>query len=373
MADRPGAMRFGKHPRQLVRETRFFNSGPPPELLRGHPVTPTELFFTRNHAGVPSVEPASYRLSVAGLVEQPLELTLDQLRADYPADTVAATIACAGLRRDELMNIRPIPGEVAWSTEPVSTGVWHGVRLADVLATARPTAGARHVAFTGLDEVERHGNRFGFGGSIPLTKALADETLLAWELNGAPLPPVHGYPLRAVVPGYIGARSVKWLASIRLQEEPTENYFQSHAYRLFPPEVNADTVVWEQGIALGDMPLNSVIWSPETDARVPSGPVTVSGWACASGGRTIERVELTWDGGATWHRADLPDSRDPWSWTLWNTDLALPSGTYVAAVRAWDSDGNTQPDDPATLWNFKGYANNAWHRVRFSVAPDQSA
>jgi sulfite oxidase len=176
-----------------------------------------------------------------------------------------------------------------------------------------------------------------------------------------------------VVPGYIGARSVKWLASIRLQEEPTENYFQSHAYRLFPPDVNADTVVWEQGIALGDMPLNSVIWSPEADARLVSSPVTVSGWACGSGGRTIERVELTWDGGATWHRAELEPSQDPWSWTLWKAELALPSGIHVVAVRAWDSDGNTQPDDPAALWNFKGYANNAWHRVRFSVGRDQSA
>ena len=102
---------------------------------------------------------------------------------------------------------------------------------------------------------------------------------------------MHGFPLRAVVPGYIGARSVKWLSYINLQQAPSENYFQSKAYRLFPPEVDADNVVWEQGVALSDMPLNSVIWSPETDARLPSGPIQVSGWACANRGRSVERVE----------------------------------------------------------------------------------
>ncbi len=205
---------------------------------------------------------------------EPLSLSLEQLRRDYPVETVPATISCAGLRRDELIAVRPIPGEVVWGAEPVSNGVWRGVSLARVLETAGIRPEARHAAFTGLDEIEREGKRFGFGGSIPLSKAMAEETLLAWEMNGAPLPPVHGFPLRVIVPGYIGARSVKWVTNIHLQTTPTANYFQSHAYRMFPPEVDATSVVWEQGVALSDMPLNSVIWSPQDRGQVAAGQGT---------------------------------------------------------------------------------------------------
>jgi sulfite oxidase len=205
-----------------------------------------------------------------------------------------------------------------------------------------------------------------------MTKALADETLLAWELNGAPLPPVHGFPLRALVPGYIGARSVKWLTSITLQPEPSANYFQSRAYRLFPPEVDASSVVWEQGRALGESPINSVIWSPEAEHYLVAGKHRVSGWAWTGNGHPIERVEVSADGGGVWQPATLDVSRSPWSWTLWHLDLPLAEGHHTLAVRAWDAGGNSQPEDPQALWNFKGYANNAWHRVAVHVAPGAS-
>ena len=368
MPERKSAMPFDKHPRQLVREEHWFNSGPPADLLRCHPVTPTELFFTRNHGTVPEVDAGSYRLAVTGGVAHPLHLSLDQLQRDYPAASVVATISCAGLRRDELIAVRPLPGEVPWGTEPISTGVWTGARLADVLAKAKPLRGATYAAFLGLDEVQRHGERFGFGGSIALAKALAEETLLAYQLNGAPLPPVHGFPLRALVPGYVGARSVKWLSRITLQAEPSDNYFQAKAYRVFAPTIDADNVVWEQGIPLADTPLNSVIWSPEPEALLTPGPLQVSGWACASGGSTIERVEVSWDGGVSWRRTELQAQRSPWAWCLWNVELELSLGYHTLMVRAWDSAGHTQPEHPAELWNFKGYANNAWHRVPVRVA-----
>ena len=168
--------------------------------------------------------------------------------------------------------------------------------LREVLAATEPEAGARHVALTGLDETERHGHLLSFGGSIPLDKALQAEVLLAYEMNGRPLPPVHGAPLRLVVPGYIGARSVKWLSRLTLQAEPSSNYFQAKAYRLFPSTMDASNVVWEEGLMLGSFNVNSLICEPVGDATLPAGPVTIRGWAFA-GEREVARVDLSVDGG----------------------------------------------------------------------------
>ena len=252
---------FGKRPGTLIRQESPFNAGPPPDRLRASFVTPVEDFFVRNHGGVPEVDAASFRLTVGGAVERPLELSLAELDR-FPRRELTATLQCAGNRRQELAERRPIPHELPWGVEAVSTARWSGVALADLLGAARPAAGASHVAFAGLDEAERHGRRFRFGGSIPLDKALAPEVLLATAMNGAPLPPVHGFPVRVVVPGWIGARSVKWLSGITLQAEPSDNYFQRVAYRLFPADVDAGNVVWDQGAMLGELPVNSIVTRP---------------------------------------------------------------------------------------------------------------
>lgn len=354
---------FGKHPEQLVRDFQWYNSGPPPELLRRDFITPRELFFTRNHGAVPDIDTARYRLKVSGLVDRELLLDLDELKTRLPLRTGAATLACAGLRRDELMVHRPIPGEVAWGAEPVSNGIWTGVPLRDVLLSAGIDASAAHVEFIGLDQVERHGHRFGFGGSIPLEKAMSHEVLLAFEMNGEPLAPVHGFPLRAVVPGCIGARSVKWLSEIIVTRAPSENYFQAHAYKTFPPEVGPDTVNWETGFMLHHLPLNSVIWDPLPGARIPAGANTVSGWAMASGGDTVEQVEVSTDGGRTWIQAEFTERGNRWTWSLWSVHLTLPAGRHTLVARATDSGGQVQPEKVDGIWNFKGYMNNAWHRV----------
>lgn len=365
VADRPRS--FGKDSRQLVRDSVWYNSGPPPELLRQEFITPRELFFTRNHGAVPEVDPGAFRLKVSGLVERPLQLDLQTLQTGLPRRTVAATMACAGLRRDELMAYRPIPGEVAWGAEPVSNGIWTGAPLRDVLLMTGVRPGASHVEFLGLDQVTRHGSQFAFGGSIPLDKALSQEVLLAFEMNGEPLPPVHGFPLRTVVPGCIGARSVKWLSEIIVTDAPSENYFQAHAYKTFPPEVGPDTVRWETGVMLHDLPLNSVIWDPLPGARVPAGSVTVRGWAMASGGEVIDRVEVSADGGGTWIPAEFTERGNRWTWCFWSVRIPLQAGRHTLMARATDSSGQVQPGKVDGIWNFKGYMNNAWHRVDVEV------
>jgi len=359
--------RHGKHPDLLIRADRPFNGGPRPDRLRAGFVTPTEQFFVRNHGDVPEVDPAAWRLTVRGEVESPLELSFDDL-GRLPRREIVATLQCAGNRRSELVEHQPIPHELPWGSEAISTAPWAGVALADVLAVARPTGRARHVAFSGLDETERHGRRFRYGGSIPLAKALAGEVLLATEMNGRPLPPVHGFPVRVVVPGWIGARSVKWLREIELREEPSENYFQRIAYRLFPAAVGPENVDWESGTMLGELALNSIVTAPEEGATVAGEVVRVEGVALAGDGREVTRVEVTADGGATWRSATLEPSSERWAWRFWALELELPAGRHEIAARAWDSAAQTQPSEVAHVWNFKGYMNNAWHRVRFEVA-----
>jgi sulfite oxidase len=199
-------------------------------------------------------------------------------------------------------------------------------------------------------------------------KARATETLLAYEMNGAPLTPAHGYPLRVITPGYIGARSVKWLKEIVVRADGSKNYFYNRAYQLFPPQARPDNVDWENGIKLGELSVNSVICTPLAGARLQSGPLQVEGYSFAGGGRRIERVDVSIDGGRTWQTAALEDTAAPWAWRFWRAGLDLAPGAHEIICRAWDSAANTQPEAVRDVWNFKGYMNNAWHRVRVDIS-----
>lgn len=358
----PGSAPFGKSDGVIVRQESPFNGGPDAAHLRDFH-TPNDLFFVRNHGDVPEIDEAAYRLAVAGLVERPLALSPAELRA-LPLHRIDATLQCAGNRREEMAAHAPIPHELPWGTEAVSNAEWGGARLADVLALCGLRAGAAHVELIGLDETERLGHRFRYGSSIPLAKASSSEVLLAYEMNGEPLPAVHGAPLRAVVPGYIGARSVKWLGRIELRSDPSENYFQAKAYRLFPASTGPETVVWDEGLMLGELNLNSVICGPDEGANLSAGEIEVWGWATPGGGRTVSRVELSVDGGQTWRRAEVLDREEEWTWRHWRAALDLPVGEHEIVCRAWDSAAQTQPEHAGQVWNFKGYMNNAWHRVR---------
>ncbi len=357
----------GKHPEFIFHSTRPLNGGTPPGLLRETFITPQDRFYIRNHGNIPQVDAGPFRLTVEGLLERPLALTLDELTSSFPIKKILATLQCAGNRRSELMAVEPIPGETAWGAEAIGTAHWTGVSLFDVLQKAGIKPEAKHVALSGLDDIEKEGQDFQFGGSIPIRKAADPEVLLAFEINGETLPPVHGYPLRLVVPGYIGARSVKWLSRITLQAEPSTNYYQAKAYRLFPPETRRENVVWETGIELGEFSVNTVICKPGDGERIPAGRVLVQGYALAGGGRTIQRVDLCING-SNWQTADLGKDGDRWTWRFWEKEVELKPGQNEITARGWDSATNTQPEDASTIWNFKGYMNNAWHRVTVTCA-----
>ena len=359
---------WDKRSDMIVRNESPFNAEPPAAVLAAGEITDVDSFFTRNHGPFPDISPDQWRLTVDGLAEKPLTLTLDQLMGGFDAVSVVATLACAGNRRAELLDVRPIPGKEPWAHGAISTAEWRGVRLADVLEAAGVShQGGLHVAFAAPDLAQEARPVQSYGSSIPLSKAMSPEVLLAWEMNGQPLPRIHGGPVRVVVPGYIGARSVKWVSAITVQPEPSENYFQALDYRILPPEMDPDTVLPGAGISMSALPLNCDILVPGDGAELPAGRLTVRGWALAGDGRGIGRVDVSIDGGQTWQQAQLEPAANQWTWRMWSLAVDVRPGPVQVTARAWDDTGVTHPESAASLWNPRGYANNAWSRVAVSV------
>ena len=342
----------------LMRTEKPWNAEAFPEDLTS-PITRLESFFVRCHGSVPSIDPAGFRLSVSGLIEKPSELSLADL-SRFPLVTSQAALTCAGNRRLEFNAIRKVGG-VQWDIGAVGGAVWEGIRLCDLLRTVRLQPGAKHVWFEGRDDIVEKQETIHFGGSIPLEKALMEDAgapLLVTKMNGQPLLPEHGFPLRMLVPGFIGARSVKWLAKIAVSDQPSPNHFVAHAYK----RITEDTpMAIDAASPLYDVAINSVIatvgWSPDRQA------IRAAGGAIPSGsGRQITRVELSLDGGQTWKNIALgSESRPPFSWTPWSAELPAPANPSELAVRAFDDSGRVQAE--TSEWNVKGYQFNGWHRV----------
>ncbi|MGD0102939.1 MAG: molybdopterin-dependent oxidoreductase [Rhodopila sp.] len=348
----------------IVHSDTPFNAETPLDRLRACFTTPQRDFYVRSHGAVPVIGAETHRLRVHGRIALPLDLSMHDLRSDFAARTVMAVMQCAGNRRADLHRVRPVLGD-PWAGGAIGNATWTGVPLADVLRAAGADSGPdRHVAFETCDRVR---GQFRYGVSIPMAKALRPEVLLAYAMNDEPLTPEHGFPLRVVVPGFAGVRSPKWLATITVQDGPSDNPMQQTDYKLLPPDVTEATVDWANGITINEMPLNAAICEPAAGARVKAGPTTVRGYATATE-RTIERVDLSADAGAHWQQATLERRPEaPWSWAFWEARIDLPPGEHELAVRAWDSAGQTQPASPADAWNFKGYLSAAWHRVRIQA------
>lgn len=350
----------GKREDMLVHEREPYNAEPCRAALGRSPLTPVDTFYSRNHGPVPDLDPETWRLTVDGLVGIELSLSLADLRTRFERHELVATLQCAGNRRTGLLAVRDIPGEAPWDGGATGTASWAGVRLGDVLAAAGVLEGAAHVELLAPDLAADAKPVQPFGGSVPLAKALAPEVLLAWEMNGEPLTPLHGAPVRVVVPGWIGARSVKWVERVHVRADPSENYFQATVYRLLPVDGRAAA---GRGTSLGPVALNTEILHPEPGAEVAAGAVEVSGYAFAGDDRDVVRVDVSTDGGETWSQAHLGDDQGPWAWRMWRLTVGLPVGATRILARAWDSTGATQPSSPAHVWNPKGYVNNSWADV----------
>jgi len=351
----------------IVHSEAPLNAEPPLARLRAAFLTPQPDFYIRSHGETPQLDAVTHRISVEG-VPQPQSFTLAELQSRFAHRTVTAVMQCAGNRRADMQVVAPVSGD-PWAPGAIGNATWTGVALADVLReSGADVRSGLHVAFVCADQCEMDGQSFRFGASIPIEKALSPDVLLAWALNGEALAPEHGHPLRVVVPGYAGVRSPKWLAAITVQDAPSDNPIQAEDYKLFPPDWTKETADPARGMTINDMPVNAAICEPASHARLKPGGIRVAGYAVATA-RAIVRVDVSADEGRSWRQAELQtDGSSPWSWTLWETELDLPAGEHVLAVRAWDEAGQTQPNRPEETWNFKGYLCTSWHRVPVSVA-----
>ncbi|MGH0145741.1 UNVERIFIED_CONTAM: hypothetical protein FKN15_038759 [Acipenser sinensis] len=370
-----------RHPALKINSLKPFNAEPPSEILSENFLTPNAFFFKRNHLPVPEVDPERYRLEISGEgLPKAVSLTLEDLKTKFPKHTVTATLQCAGNRRSEMNKIKQVKG-LDWGIAAISNAQWGGVRLREVLEHAgyRHGGAAQHVQFEGLDK-DVSGTPY--GASIPLRKALSDDgdVLLAYEMNGEELPRDHGFPLRAVVPGTVGARNVKWLGKIIVSAEESTSHWQQNDYKGFSPSVDWDTVDFKSAPAIQELPIQSAITEPRDGALLErSGEqVTVRGYAWSGGGREVVRVDVSLDGGKTWQVATLRSGEDApplgqaWAWKLWELSAPFPpEGEQLEIVcKAVDNSYNMQPDSVAPIWNLRGVLSNAWHRVRVSVKKD---
>ena len=344
----------------LYHTTEISNAEPVLSELVRNWMTPTDAFYIRSHAPIPKINHDSFRLKVEGLVEKPLSLTLKQL-GNLPQSKIVATLTCAGNRRSEHIAIKPVKG-VPWKEGAIGNAEWSGAKLSDVLRMAGVKAEAKHVWFEGLDQIQRSNGVIPFGASIPLIKAMFDSekmpgTVLATGMNGEPLNGDHGSPLRTVVPGYIGARSVKWLGKIVVSDRPSPNHYVATAYKIVE---DGTPLEWSEQGPIYRMPLNSAICSQVKRSK----SLIVAGYALPQGrpGTSIRKVEVSPDNGRNWIEARITSPSREFCWVLWTAAIPSRNAGDELMVRATDSRGSIQPEQ--VNWNSKGYLFNSWHKVK---------
>ncbi|XP_077541565.1 sulfite oxidase isoform X2 [Haemaphysalis longicornis] len=376
MDDDPYSTDPKRHPALKPASTKPFNAEPPLAVLADQYKTPNELFYVRNHLPVPLVDPKEYVLEIEDCDGNCHTLTLEDIKTKFPKVSVTSVVQCAGSRRSEQNKIKKVKG-LDWGPCAIGNATWSGARLVDVLRYLGIDLSDERIQHFVMEGMDTDPTGMPYGSSFPAYKGLNPEgdVLLAYEMNGETLPRDHGYPVRAIVPGIVGARNVKWLARIQLSPEESNSHWQKNDYKGFCPSTDWDTVDFTSAPAIQELPITSVVCSPaEGEAVTPQeGKVAVKGYAWSGGGRRVVRVDVSADGGENWTPAEL-QSEDTtlhraWAWTLWKLDLPVPPGKTELQIvcKAVDSSYNSQPEGVAGVWNLRGVLNNAWYRVNVRV------
>lgn len=345
----------------LVRMSRPLDLETPLGALDTY-LTPADRLFVRSHFGAPELDAATWRLQLEGLVDKPLTLTLDDLKRFKP-HTVTAVLQCSGNGRG--LYKPKVPG-VQWAYGAVGNVRWTGARLSDVLGAAGVHAAGKHVWLQGADRaVLPTAPRF--LRSVPMAKALHPDTLLAYEMNGEPLGVLHGFPVRAVVPGWVGDDWMKWLTYLKVSDQEPPGYFFQVAYR-YPnhPVAPGTAVDPKQMSPLTALVVKSLIAHPQEGDELTTAEQVVRGVAWTGNDARIKQVEVSLDGGKSWSSAELYGPDEPYAWRQWRLRWKpKASGTYSILARATDSAGHTQP--AISPWNPSGFLWNGYHGATVRV------
>lgn len=386
----------GRHP---------FNVEPPVSVLNATKfITPPCLHYVRNHGAVPQLQWDTHTISVGGnCISKSVTFTMDQI-VSFPERELPVTLVCAGNRRKEQNMVRQTIG-FNWGPAGVGTNVWKGTLLRDLLIEAGVTQDfyemeGKHVEFIGVEDLpnkvgpgpfpdEPWGKLVKYGTSIPLARAMnpAYDVLIAYEANGERLQPDHGYPVRLIIPGYIGGRMIKWLAHINVIDHETKNHYHYHDNRILPPHITAEESLtgnwwYKPEYIFNELNINSAMTKPDHNetlsiTKAIDKTYTVTGYAYTGGGRAISRVEVSLDNGVHWELATLDRKEKPtpygmyWCWTWWTYEIQVADlvGCKDIMCRAWDESNNPQSVTPT--WNLMGMGNN--HCFRVMVHLDKTA
>ncbi|KAJ5632846.1 hypothetical protein N7490_009185 [Penicillium lividum] len=364
-----------KHPDMLHLLQFPYNGEPPKRLVTSKAITPNPLHFVRNHGGIPIIDKDKWDLSLDGLVNNPKTYKFKDLldESKFPRIEKTVTIQCSGTRRIEQITLYGGQGDevpqAPWAEGAIGTARYHGISLKKLIkdcgGLVKP---AKHLELYGCETYFKDLDVGNYVVSVPWSKVKANEVILAWEMNGEPLPKIHGYPLRVVVLGYIGARSVKWLYRIKAIENPSVAPVQAREYLYFNQQVGKYNLRPTDGIQIQEMPVSSAIMSPFTkQAVLHTGKIRCKGWAYSGGGRWPERVELSADGGFTWY--DVPpenlSKKGKWTWRTWEFDLPCDVEGWIEIVcRCWDNSLNTQPLNVRAAWNWGLHVTSSAHRIK---------
>ncbi|EMD00481.1 hypothetical protein BAUCODRAFT_170332 [Baudoinia panamericana UAMH 10762] len=363
-----------KHPEMLHLLQFPYNGESPKRLTTAKDITPNSLHFVRNHGGIPYISRDKYKLQLDGLVKNPRTFTLDELMNPdvFPRMEKLVTIQCSGTRRIEQIVYNAGEGDeminAPWAEGAIGTAKYVGISLKKVIkACGGLIEDGKHLEFYGAETYFKKNSAMNYVVSVPWSKVKANEVMLAWEMNGEPLPKIHGYPLRVVVMGYIGARSVKWLYRIKAISNPSLAPVQSQEYLYFNQQTGKHNQRMTDGIQIQEMPVSSAIMMPwNKQVIIHNGSIHCKGWAYSGGGRWPERVEVSADGGFNWYAVPM-DTMSPkarFAWRTWELDLPCEAEGWIEILcRCWDNALNTQPLNVRAAWNWGLHVTSSAHRI----------
>lgn len=349
-----------------ILSDRPLNAETPVTLLDAE-ITPTEHHFVRNNGHVPQraeqKDLTGWHLTIDGEVQRPLRLTLEELKRKYPVHTRALVLECAGNGR---AGFQPSASGNQWTLGGVGCALYTGALLKDVLKDAGVKSSAVYLGYIAEDpHLSRMPDKDAISRGVPMAKALDEHTMLVWEMNGEPLPALHGWPLRLICPGWPASTLGKWLTRLWIRDRVHDGAkMTGHSYRLPKYPIAPGTKVPAEDMEIiEEMPVKSVITNPASGMEVPVKQVLALRGQAWSGFGDVSAVHLSYDFGATWVKCELMKSRDKYAWQRWHARLELPEkGYYEIWARATDRTGKMQPM-LVPGWNPSGYCNNAMHRI----------